>query len=205
MSPDQGERPARHLWAGLRDLISEHKPSDHAERWALSEISLSLDGGEAKLSKSAPGSHFTVSCLCLDARMTRALMIHHRKLGRVLQPGGHIEPADASFQAAAMREVAEETLPPGSPPPTLMLDGALLDVDAHDIPASASTPAHRHLDLRFLARMPEGHEPWHNPIEATGALWVPLAELAASPDPSISRMARKALEIVAARPRLPAP
>lgn len=205
MNPDLNSRPASTIFLGLHDLISKYRPIDGAESQSLFEISQAWDAGPEKLLKSTRGAHFTVSCLCLDARMEQALMIVHKKLGRLLQPGGHIEPGDASFQSAAMREVSEETLPSGSPPATLMLDGALLDVDAHDIASSASMPAHRHLDLRFLARMHKSYKIWHNPTESSAALWVPLTELALNPDASLARMARKALKIVAARPRGPKP
>src|SRR5215469_10256209 len=51
----------------------------------------------------APG-HITCSGLVLtpDARL---LIVHHRRLGRWLLPGGHVELSDATIDATAAREV----------------------------------------------------------------------------------------------------
>lgn len=193
------------FWQGMRELLLEHDPVDDTENWALSELLLNLEGGPEKLTRDSEGSHFTVSCFCLDPTGTSALMLRHKKLGKLLNPGGHLEPNDSSCSNGAIREVFEEALPPGSPSPTLMLGGSLFDVDAHDIPAGHGMSAHRHLDLRFLARMPKGYQPWFNPEEASGAVMVPLAELAhSSEEVSMRRMARKAIEIVEARARMAA-
>ena len=55
-----------------------------------------------------PG-HFTASGFVVSPDGSSLLLIHHRRLDRWLQPGGHIDPEDASPIAAAAREVTEET------------------------------------------------------------------------------------------------
>ena len=77
------------------------------------------------------------------------VLIHHKKLGIWVQPGGHVEPSDEDLLGAARREVLEEVglsdlepLPsPGGSP--------LFDVDIHAIPARKADPAHEHFDVRF--------------------------------------------------------
>ena len=82
------------------------------------------------------------------------LLLHHRKLDRWLQPGGHGDPGETTGEEVALREAFEESgiaglaLHPTAPRP--------LDVDVHDIPARGDEPAHEHLDLRYLVRAPEG-------------------------------------------------
>ena len=62
-----------------------------------------------------PG-HVTASGLVLSPDGSSVLLVLHRRLGRWLQPGGHLEPGDPDIAAAARREVREETgLTPPSP------------------------------------------------------------------------------------------
>jgi len=93
-----------------------------------------------------PG-HFTASGFVVSQDGSSLLLIHHRRLGRWLQPGGHIDPEDASPIVAAAREVREET---GIA--TVPIGDALIDVDIHPIPPRDPEPAHEHFDLRFAFR-----------------------------------------------------
>ena len=93
-----------------------------------------------------PG-HFTASGFVVAPDGSALLLIHHKRLDRWLQPGGHIDPGDPSPIAAAAREVREETGIATGP----ILD-ALIDVDIHPIPPRAPEPAHEHFDLRFAFR-----------------------------------------------------
>jgi 8-oxo-dGTP pyrophosphatase MutT (NUDIX family) len=95
-----------------------------------------------------PG-HITASGVVLAPERDRVLLVFHRRLGRWLQPGGHVEPHDPDLPAAARREVLEETgveLDPYFPP-------MLIGVDLHQIPARSDEPPHLHHDVvfRFVA------------------------------------------------------
>lgn len=90
-----------------------------------------------------PG-HLTASGLVLSPDGTSVLLVHHRRLARWLQPGGHVDPEDESPDAAARREVEEET-----GVGRLVPRGGLIDVDIHAIPARGEEAAHHHFDLRF--------------------------------------------------------
>ena len=46
------------------------------------------------------------SCFVVDG--DRILLVYHRKFGKYLQPGGHIEDGEEDYQTA-IREVFEET------------------------------------------------------------------------------------------------
>jgi 8-oxo-dGTP pyrophosphatase MutT (NUDIX family) len=93
-----------------------------------------------------PG-HFTASGFVVSLDGSSLLLIHHRRLDRWLQPGGHIDTGDASPIAAAAREVTEET---GVAVEPILAD--LIDLDIHPIPPRAPEPAHEHFDLRFAFR-----------------------------------------------------
>jgi len=92
----------------------------------------------------SPG-HFTASGFVASPDRKSVLLIYHDKLRRWLQPGGHIEPDDLTVEAAARREVAEET----GLVDLLRVGSSLIRVDAHPIPARGREPAHTHLDLAF--------------------------------------------------------
>ena len=138
------------LLCQLREMLIRFisaSAANDAARYA--ENVLSFIAGEPRpWSRAALSGHLTASAWVLDRTGTHAAMIHHRKLNRWLQPGGHIEDTDLSWRAAARREVGEETglvhfIAQAS-------DAELFDVDVHPIPARADEPAHFHHDLRFL-------------------------------------------------------
>ena len=52
--------------------------------------------------------HFCVSVYVYDPKNSKFLLIKHRKTGKWLQPGGHIEPNEDP-EEAALRETFEET------------------------------------------------------------------------------------------------
>jgi 8-oxo-dGTP pyrophosphatase MutT (NUDIX family) len=96
------------------------------------------------LNRSCEQGHITASAFVLSPNLDKVLLMHHRKLGRWLQPGGHAD-GDPSPEAAAMREVHEET----GVQARLLYPG-LFDIDIHTIPAFGPVPAHLHYDLRFI-------------------------------------------------------
>jgi 8-oxo-dGTP pyrophosphatase MutT (NUDIX family) len=133
----------------------------------------------------APG-HFTASAFILSPDERALLLILHAKLGRWLQPGGHIDEGDADLVSAARREVREEvgidTLE--------LLQGTPIDIDVHDIPARAHEGPHQHFDLRYLFRAPSLH--FEAASDAKAARWVPLTEIDESfADGSVARVVDK--------------
>lgn len=128
-----------------------------------------------------PG-HFTASAFVLSPAEDAVLLIHHSKLGRWLQPGGHFEPDDADVLAAVLREVAEETGLTG----VQQVGAGLFDVDVHRIPARRADPEHLHLDARVLLRAPTLD--FRAGSDALAARWVPLRQVSAlESDASVMR------------------
>ncbi|MEN8041106.1 MAG: NUDIX domain-containing protein, partial [Actinomycetota bacterium] len=99
------------------------------------------------------------------------LLIHHGKLDRWLQPGGHIDPEDASVDAAARREIFEET----GVGDLERVGASLVRIDVHEIPERGSEPEHLHLDLGLGFRAAS----WSiGPIdEVVDAKWVAFDDL----------------------------
>jgi 8-oxo-dGTP pyrophosphatase MutT (NUDIX family) len=114
-----------------------------------------------------PG-HITCSGLVLAPDARRILIVHHRRLGRWLLPGGHVEPFDETIDAAAAREVLEET-------GISVADGWLAGADVHGIPAKGREPYHLHHDLLFWFRAET--EAFTCSEESHSVAWCTRAEL----------------------------
>jgi 8-oxo-dGTP pyrophosphatase MutT (NUDIX family) len=87
----------------------------------------------------------------LDAGRTSVLLVHHRRTGLWLQPGGHLEDGDRSLAAGALREAVEETGIAGLE----LLDDAPVHLEQHPAPCGAE----HHLDVRFAVVAPRGARP----------------------------------------------
>ena len=170
----------------LRALLAAHRPADAVEAAHLERMRELAETLPEPLSRDQQGAHFTASALVVDPSRLRTALVRHRKLGRWLQPGGHVEPGDESLLAAALREAREETglePRPGQEAP--------LDVDVHEIPARGDAPAHLHLDVRFVL-VAEG-EAEANPDESDAVAWLDRAEALTRADAGLRRLIEKAL------------
>ena len=171
----------------LRSLLLAHQPFDHREAGYREAMLALLDSSGDAFSRFHfdPG-HFTASGFVVSPDRLSLLLVHHTKLRKWLQPGGHVEPEDANLEAAALREVAEET-ELEDPEPL-----GLLDVDIHRFPQRGDEPAHDHLDVRF--GFVAGSADATAGQGTTEVGWFSLDEVAGWDDrPSLSRPARKLL------------
>lgn len=187
--------------AELIQAIRGHSPADEMEADSRDRIIAFLEspGDLFDRKRFAPG-HLTGSAFILDAGRENLLLVHHAKLDRWLQPGGHGEPGETDPYAVAAREAFEETGIAGltscaidrktafDPSP---LTPHPFDLDVHTIPTRKDEPAHWHLDIRYLFVAPAGARPAAS-AESKGIAWRPLAELRGlGIDTSVSRAARK--------------
>jgi 8-oxo-dGTP pyrophosphatase MutT (NUDIX family) len=152
----------------LLDELRSHEPADDAEARNVDAVVNLLTSSADPFSRAQfdPG-HVTASCYIVDSN-GRLLLHHHRRLGRWLQMGGHVEP-DESIAEAALREGREE-----SGLDDLVIDGAILDVDVHAIPPSKGDPLHHHFDVRYLVRTAAPHSISMRTDESNDLAWVTL-------------------------------
>jgi len=137
-----------------------------------------------------PG-HVTASAWIVDAGRTRALLTHHRKLGKWLQLGGHVD-GDRDVRRSALREATEES----GLRSLRFVDGTMYDIDVHLIPARGAEPAHEHFDVRFALEA-DAAEPLVASDESHELAWVPLDVLVDyGADESVLRLARKTAGLV---------
>lgn len=116
-----------------------------------------------------PG-HLTGSAWILNEAKTKVVLVHHGKLNRWMQPGGHAD-GDENIFAVAMREGNEET---GIQ--KLIGGEEIFDIDIHTIPARKDFPEHQHYDIRFLFIASED-EAIVVSEESHDVKWVELKEL----------------------------
>ncbi|MCC6954638.1 MAG: NUDIX hydrolase [Deltaproteobacteria bacterium] len=142
---------------------------------------------------SFPG-HITGSGWVLSPDLSHVLLLHHRKLDKWLQPGGHAD-GDDVVERVALREIAEET---GVIEIELLgssTEPLPFDLDIHRIPANTCEPEHEHYDMRYLFRA-KSRQLAPCVVETKGADWFPLEQVAAlNGERAITRMIEKTLSL----------
>ena len=164
-----------------------HYPSDDPEQCAVRDrmLTFARTHSDALHRTCVPG-HFTASALVVEHGTDRFVMLHHTKLRRWLQPGGHVD-GSSNMPAAALREATEETGIAG-----LQVALPPIDLDIHRV-APPREPEHDHLDIRFLVIAPAG-APLAPNHESTDIRWVTMSELdGLGADVGIHRLARTGL------------
>lgn len=133
-----------------------------------------------------PG-HITGSSMITDASREYVLLVHHAKLGKWLQPGGHAD-GDENITRVALREAEEET----GLKSLLLLSPSVFDIDVHPIPARADFPEHLHFDVRFLFQASTTEE-IHVSHESHDVKWIHRTEVPRHThnNESINRMLKK--------------
>ncbi|UPG84085.1 NUDIX hydrolase [Luteibacter aegosomatis] len=165
----------------------------YAERWPAEADAASfaawLSDTARPFHRETLEGHFTGSAWLVSDDGERVLLMHHRKLDRWLQPGGHAD-GDPDLEGVALREAREETGLDG-----LEVVPGIFDLDRHRIPARGHEPEHWHYDVRYVV-VARGSEAFEANEESLALAWHPVADVAADPatDESLRRMAHKWLE-----------
>jgi len=170
----------------IRDALAGYVPSDEREASFRKRMLALCDHGDPFSRTSFEPGHFTASAFVLSPDHERVLVVFHKKLGKWLQPGGHIEPTDTSIFEAARREVEEETGVRGALP----AHPGVFDIDVHEIPARRDEAAHEHFDLRVLLVAPDVRVVANDEVEAVRWATIPEVDLLGT-DESVRRALRK--------------
>ncbi len=145
--------------------------------------------GEASLPsrREFDAGHLTAAGFVVRVNDHAVLLVEHAFLGKLLQPGGHMESGDAEPLHAAYREVQEEVglaREQLSYVPLLADQPAVpFDIAIHRFPERKAKhePPHYHYDFRFLFTVLADAQPALHPTEVRGAHWVPFAKFEKMP------------------------
>jgi 8-oxo-dGTP pyrophosphatase MutT (NUDIX family) len=174
----------------LRDLVDEldaYAPADEREA-AMRErvVAFIAAHGLRAFERANTSGHVTASAWIVAPDRASVVLLHHRKLDRWLQLGGHVD-GDPDVRRGAQREAREEsglrTLRP--------LGERIYDIDVHRVPARGEEPEHDHYDLR-MAYEADPRESLVRNDESHDVRWIPLTEIEHyAIDESVRRLVRK--------------
>ena len=134
--------------------------------------------------------HLTGSAWIVNAQKNKALLVHHSKLDKWLQPGGHTESSDKTIFETSLREAREET---GLQNLKLIQEN-IFDLDVHSISARGEMPEHLHFDVRYLFEA-DDDEILKLSEESKDLRWFGFDEIKSMTDsPSVLRMVEKVLK-----------
>ena len=170
----------------LIESLCRYRDLWQGEEKTVAQFGILLRSHPDVFQRSHAVAHFTGSAWLVSGDGERVLLMHHRKLDRWLQPGGHAD-GDPDLAAVALREAQEETGVPG-----LRVEGDIFDIDRHRIPLRGAEPEHWHYDVRYVVRA-GADERFVVNGESRALAWRSVAEVAAdeSLDISLRRMAQK--------------
>ncbi len=169
----------------LRELLNAYAVAHVAERATVDRFREFVDTHEDCLLRSCRPGHVTASTWILSPDRRSCLLTLHRKLGKWLQLGGHVD-GEPEVWRAALREAQEE-----SGMTRFQVAPLPLDLDVHSIPAHGDDPEHLHLDVRFLL-ITEPDQSLSQSSESLDLRWFPVDQLrSVTTEESVLRLQEK--------------
>lgn len=140
--------------------------------------------------RSLLSGHITASAWVLTPDYLKVALLHHKKLERWLQPGGHAD-GDENVQRVALKELEEETGITDISP----IADSFFDIDIHQIPERKGVPEHDHYDIRF-AFVANNPGQLKKNEESNEVAWIDIEALEkyVGEDASVLRMKEKTLK-----------
>jgi len=152
--------------------IREHKSFNPAEDIAKWQTLRFIETHPNSLERSCLLGHLSGSAWLVTPDRRSTVLVHHKKLNRWLQPGGHADGNGNLFEVA-LGEASEETglgLSIFTPVTSL-----IFDIDVHKIPKRGAEPAHMHYDIRYIFQIPEINLPGND--ESYEVRFIPIDEV----------------------------
>lgn len=174
----------------LIGLLEDYNPVDHVEKTFKLETLEFIQNNKNCFERTLDIGHITASAWLLNKDHTKALLMHHAKLNRWFQLGGHCD-GDADVLNVAVKESREESGINSIEP----IFNNIFDIDIHLIPANTKDKEHFHYDIRFLLAVTSNEELVQNK-ESKELRWIDKdIENLPTDNPSIIRMFNKWLNV----------
>ncbi len=168
----------------LVQLLHAYNPTP--EEATFKEIILDfLTTSEHVFERSHCCGHITASSWLLNKDRTHALLMHHKKLGRWFQLGGHCD-GDTDTLAVAIKEAQEES----GIHDIVCLNPEIFDIDIHWIPSNKNESGHYHYDIRYLLGVNSNEQVTQN-TESNELRWIGINETPPTNGRSVIRMFEK--------------
>jgi len=165
--------------------LQQYQPYNEDERAHVERTLGFIMRHEDCFERSLLIGHVTASAFLLNRDMTHALLMHHTKLDRWFQLGGHCD-GESNVLAVAIKEAQEESGIHAIVP----VSEKIFDVDVHLIPERSGEPAHYHYDIRFMLMVESDEEVIQN-RESKELRWIAKDGDIPGDSVSVSRMFEK--------------
>jgi len=153
------------------NALSDYHTSFHEENAFIPRFKSLLINFQNCYKRTLLTGHVTASAWIVDEKGTAALLVHHKKLNRWLQPGGHAD-GDEDIISVARKEAYEET----GLRSLKLYNNQIFDIDMHLIPPRKEIKAHFHHDIRFLF-IGDIKENFTVSEESNELSWIPLKKM----------------------------
>lgn len=150
----------------LNTLLEEYIPAYEEEILYKSRMLDFINNYDNVFSRKQIFGHFTASSLLLNSDSSKFLLMHHKKLNRWMQLGGHCD-EDEDVLAVSIKEAMEES----GINEIVHLSDKIFDIDIHTIPSNSKEAEHFHFDIRFLLKT-DGNDHFIKNEESNDLKWV---------------------------------
>jgi 8-oxo-dGTP pyrophosphatase MutT (NUDIX family) len=177
----------------VQNILTQYLDIFPQEKERLGDLSARLPFNKSIFSRKDFIGHITAGAFIFAADMKSVLLIHHKQLQKLLQPGGHVEREDKSLLDACVREVSEETGIQDVRFLSFATTGIPIDIDIHTIPYNAKKGEleHRHYDFCFACISDDNTAVTIQEAEVSGYVWLSIDELSKYPHPRFQKILQK--------------
>lgn len=141
----------------LTQLLANYDPKAPEEQVYKEQMLTFIAEHTNCFERSCVIGHITASAWLLNNDYSKALLMHHTKLDKWFQLGGHCD-GDSDVLRVAIKEAQEESGIQSIVP----VSKDIFDIDIHLIPARKQEIAHYHYDVRFLLQVVGNEEVQQN-------------------------------------------